>query len=924
MDNFVAIAQQKIQTNDAEITRPEPIPFDKKVCVLEKTDAQPIATKAKMETKEELYAALSDIRQKYACYLENHAPKLSAINTKIPLTEFVLDGKETITLPHYGGPLGNATKCYETKFVLDDFTDKAVYICVGGADYIANVYINDVCVGTHEGFFSPFEFEITKLAKQGQNKLKIILENDFIYRGNTLLGEAGDGERFEGDKLYAATGIGYDDPVAGWHHCPPGMGLYNYVRVEVRNKINITDLYVRPILEECQAELWIELDSTVYEKIPVAFDISLYGQNFKETVFEHMLYVPMFDDTEMPAQHGKNLYKVSLAIPGPKIWDLETPYLYQAQILVQIGEMVSDCGTVSFGMRSFSQDTETVPKGMFYLNGRKIKLRGANTMGFEQLDVLRGDFDQLVDDILLAKICNMNYWRLTQRPVQDEVYQYCDMLGLMTQTDLPLFGVMRRNKVCEGIRQTEEMVRMVRKHPCNILISYLNEPSNHKRPHRHLMRPELEDFFRACDLVVKLNHPDCVIKHIEGDFAPPDHCEENSMPDNHTYMLWYNGQTVPIGDFYKGYWAKIKPDWYYGCGEYGAEGMDFPEVMRKYYPKEWLKEPFDPGNIVCAQGKVQHTAFFDTPDSLEEWVTVTQAHQAFAASFMTEAFRRDPRMVSFAIHLFIDAWPSGWMKTIMDCERTPKPAYFAYRNALEPILVSLRSDRFTYYEGETVSIEAYVCNDTAALGDENYQMVFELYDGEAIVMRQVQAATFQENTSTYIANAEFVAEHVQDRKKMTLKAILLHNGEVCNYNTFDVEIFEKRAVKENDNIVLIRDLEIGEHEIAGETVKVESTYKVRDFRIFVSRKTGHPAVAEFYEKDFSMWYDAEKDKITPLAEKKFFAEGFAPILICDGSDSGAMVAGVKEHNGKKYVICLLDLRTENPVAERFLGNLYKL
>ena len=41
---------------------------------------------------------------------------------------------------------------------------------------------------------------------------------------------------------------------------------------------------------------------------------------------------------------------------------------------------------------------------------------------------------------------------------------------------------------------------------------------------------------------------------------------------------------------------------------------------------------------------------------------------------MTEAFRRDDRMNTFAIHLFIDAFPAGWMKTIMDVERHPKPA----------------------------------------------------------------------------------------------------------------------------------------------------------------------------------------------------------------------------------------------------------
>ena len=134
-------------------------------------------------------------------------------------------------------------------------------------------------------------------------------------------------------------------------------------------------------------------------------------------------------------------------------------------------------------------------------------------MGFEQQDVLRRDFDRLIDDILLAKICNMNYWRLTQRPVQEEIYEYCDKLGLMTQTDLPVFGCMRRPMVCEALRQTEEMERLIRCHPCNVVISYINEPFPNAKnePHRHLERTELEQLLAACDFIVHLHNPDRVI-----------------------------------------------------------------------------------------------------------------------------------------------------------------------------------------------------------------------------------------------------------------------------------------------------------------------------------------------------------------------------------------------------------------------------
>jgi hypothetical protein len=69
--------------------------------------------------------------------------------------------------------------------------------------------------------------------------------NDAICVGNTSWGP--DGERLEGDKLYAATAAGYDEPDVGWHHCPPAMGTYQAVRVEARARLHVHDVFVRTL-----------------------------------------------------------------------------------------------------------------------------------------------------------------------------------------------------------------------------------------------------------------------------------------------------------------------------------------------------------------------------------------------------------------------------------------------------------------------------------------------------------------------------------------------------------------------------------------------------------------------------------------------------------------------------------------------------
>lgn len=927
MDFFGSIAKKGIGGRQVLLAKNEPPIIKKRATELNKA-CKPLATKAKISTKEELYEELAALRQRFAPFLQNLAPKPAPVCESIELRDFMLDG-EKITLPHYGGPAGYAKQIYETSFTLDEISDeKAYYLSFGGADYRAVVYLNGTCVGIHEGFFSPFSFNVDREIKKGENKLKIELYNDYIYMGNAPLGKP----RCEGDKLYAATGLGWDDPDFGWHHCPPGMGIWGKVSLEIKNRISISDVFVR------DGEITVEVHNEDYEGKNVEIRYSVYGRNFKACVFENKTYTPStlrtvgMGDTltqsqvadslnqgfAMPAKRGANVYKIPFDTKDLRLWTLDAPYLYEIIVEVLLGGTVLDRVSTHFGKRSFTQDIESSPHGMFYLNGEKIKLRGANTMGFEEQDVLRGDFDQLIDDILLAKLCNMNFLRFTQRPVDKEVYDCCDMLGMLAQTDLPLFGCMRRTKFAEGVRQAEEMERLIRNHPSAVIISYINEPfpNANNEPHRHLERGELESFFAACDLAVKILNPERVIKHVDGDYDPPS----QTMPDNHCYPMWYNGHGIDIGLLNKGYWLPTRPDWYYGCGEFGAEGLDFADLMRRRYPKDWLREPFCPGNIVNAQTKAFHYFFFDDGENLEDWVEKSQKHQAFATRIMTEAFRRDRKMVSFAIHLFIDAWPSGWMKTIMDCERRPKPAYFEYRNALEPILVSLRTDRFQYFDGEELSVEAFVANDTVKSG--KYTLVYEC-DGKS------GSVDFELSPTdvTYVSNPKMTLS-ADKRKKLTLKAILLDgSGKVVTYNSINFEVFPKIELQSNDKVDIIYLDTPGEYEIAGKKVTVKASAMLPMH--FVSRKTGHPAVKDFEAHDFSYWYDSESDMITPIAENSFTAEGVAPILTCGNTDENsnwekALACAEFTKDGKRYVLTSVDLRKENPTAKAFLKNLYEL
>ena len=532
LDSLAAIAARGASTQEFAVLEKQPPPLlpDIRLPAFESGNAHAFQPRA-AHTAESLASDLEALRQQTAPFLENLAPPVP--NHRIALTLQEADWRlepanewQKIPLPHYGGPTGRARAWYRMRVTLDQsfLNASSLWVCFGGVDYHAAVFLNGDLVGTHEGFFSPFEFDVSRSARLGENELLVRVDNDAICQG--FRGQYG-------DKIYAATGLGWDEPGAGWHHCPPGMGIHRPVRFETRPAVHLGSLFVRPLLESESAELWVEVFNQQDASHLVEIEVVVHGQNFP--------CAPMVleDIPELlPADHGVNRYRISLPMEKARLWSLETPWLYAVQVLLKSGGE-EDAASVTFGMRSFLLD-ETPDaegrRGRFFLNGQPIRLRGANTMGHEQQCVFRGDLDQLRDDILLAKLTNMNFLRFTQRPVEPEVYDMCDRLGLMAQTDLPLFAHLRRNQFSEAVRQSSEMERLIRAHPSSVLISYINEPfplAWGDKSHRHLTRKELESFFVAANQAVWVENPDRQIKPIDGDYEPPG----PGLPDGHLSLI---------------------------------------------------------------------------------------------------------------------------------------------------------------------------------------------------------------------------------------------------------------------------------------------------------------------------------------------------------------------------------------------------
>jgi hypothetical protein len=970
----------------------------------------------RMSTVAEMKAALGDLRTQYAPFMADHAPALPVTRDGFEFTRFdwrvetaedprnfpaVLDGAgewQDIALPHYGPPLGKAATLYRCEFEQPVWaaSREVVRLHFGGVDYRCQVYLNGHCVGTHEGFFERFHLDCTAALRPGKNVLLVRVENDY-----TMLGENMGGIKPDGDKIYAATGLGYDEPLLGWHHCPAAMGIWNFVRLEGSARLFIDDLWVRPLPDTQEIEIHAEIESrSANLEEDVTLSVSVFGQNFPAIVHRAHLYrgeakfvrgygdlVHGFDEvTPLLMGSGRNFLRFRLPLPEARQWSPATPWLYQVQARLLAGDgSLLDARKVQFGQRSFVQDENSTPKGKFYLNGKEIRLRGANTMGNFERCIMKGDLDGLRDQILLAKLTNMNFLRMTQRPVHDEFYEYCDRLGIMTQTDLPMFSTIRRTQFNEVCRQAGAMERHVRAHCCNIICSFINEPrpAAATKPHRFLLRDEMESLFANCKRTILYHNPDRVLKFVDGDYDPP---ASEGMPDNHVYCGWYLGHGIDIGALHQGAWLPVKPGWHYGCGEFGSEGLDSYEVMVNEYPEGWkpsgLDAPWSPAPIAMSQSHKYHYLWYDSAVTARGWIDASQDFQSWVTELQTHAYRRMPWMNTFAIHLFIDAWPAGWMKTIMDVYCTPKKAWFTYRDALQPVIVSLRSDRTQVYGGESLPVELWLCNDhpeatagmrieydvrmdgkvilsgacpvaapacapacqgrlpiTVPVVAERARLAVGVTlidaDGRAVHEHEIAFSVFPRPAlltgKVWCPGADAGARRFVERLGLQLAdtpaaaaTVLVANSDVLRENLSQITA----AVQAGARAVLL-ELEPDAYQLGSARLTVRQAGMGP--RHFVSRATGHAAVRGFEANDFRFWFHESLGRCAPILTTILDdADAWTPIL--QSGDGGwtkpwsRQPAAVEIADGKGlWRVCqitLPDCIAANPVAHLFAARLF--
>ena len=111
-------------------------------------------------------------------YFKNAKPK-----TKSDLIEYDFDRSGSLKVPGDWNTQSDqlffyeGTIWYKKSFDYQRKPNTRLFVYFGAANYLADVYLNGEKVGQHEGGFTPFNFEITKLVRDTGNFLVVKVDN---------------------------------------------------------------------------------------------------------------------------------------------------------------------------------------------------------------------------------------------------------------------------------------------------------------------------------------------------------------------------------------------------------------------------------------------------------------------------------------------------------------------------------------------------------------------------------------------------------------------------------------------------------------------------------------------------------------------------------------------------------------------------
>ena len=316
----------------------------------------------------------------------------------------------------------------------------------GGIDHSAHVWVNGTSVGTHEGGYTPFAFDITgALGPSGACEVVV---------------------RAEDDPHDLAKPRGKQDwqlePHSIWY--PRTTGIWQTVWLEVLPPVSITRVAFTPHLGRW--ELGFEVCIDGHRDVPPRLAVTLTSRG---TVLGADTYTVVAGEVHRG---------IVLSDPGiddsrnELLWSPDSPNLIDVHLQLWGGR-----GDLLDEAVSYTALRSTAVQGdRFVLNNRPYPLRMVLDQGYwPDSGLTAPDDDALKRDVVLARQMGFNGVRKHQK-IEDPRYLYwADRLGLAVWVEMPSAYRFTRASVERLTREWTDVVARDYSHPCVIAWVPINE-----------------------------------------------------------------------------------------------------------------------------------------------------------------------------------------------------------------------------------------------------------------------------------------------------------------------------------------------------------------------------------------------------------------------------------------------------------------
>ena len=278
--------------------------------------------------------------------------------------------------------------------VPSEWQGRRVFLVVGASDWRTTVWLDGVELGTHEGGYTPFEFELTKHVKSGQDQ-RLVIRADDKAREFKLEGKQGYGN---------------------------ARGIWQTPYLEARGTAALKSVHFSPDIQKQQVHVDAQLLEPATSELTVTLTFATGGLK------------PV---TQRVAKGASNA-RFSVAIPQPRLWSLEDPFLYEVEARLD-GAGSADAVTTYFGMRQISVvDLPGTDIPYIALNGEPVYLQLTLDQAYHPDGFYTFPSDEFIrDEVLRSRQIGLNGMRVHVKvPIPRKLY-WADRLGVLIMADVP-------------------------------------------------------------------------------------------------------------------------------------------------------------------------------------------------------------------------------------------------------------------------------------------------------------------------------------------------------------------------------------------------------------------------------------------------------------------------------------------------------